>query len=100
MHSLRATAATNALSHNADIAKVQEWLGYANIATTRLYDQRNHRPEDSPTFRVAYETGHGGYTAIGRQRPSGGVGFTIRAPNHTPPRRTRSRFPTGRVAPG
>jgi integrase/recombinase XerD len=27
VHSLRATAATNALSHEADIAKVQEWLG-------------------------------------------------------------------------
>jgi site-specific recombinase XerD len=26
VHSLRATAATNALSHQADIAKVQEWL--------------------------------------------------------------------------
>ena len=37
-HSLRATAATNALDHEADIAKVQEWLGHANIATTRLYD--------------------------------------------------------------
>jgi hypothetical protein len=36
VHALRATAATNALSHNADIAKVQEWLGHANIATTRL----------------------------------------------------------------
>jgi integrase/recombinase XerD len=35
-HSLRATAATNALDHEADIAKVQEWLGHANIATTRL----------------------------------------------------------------
>ena len=54
VHSLRATAATNALEHNADIAKVQEWLGHANIATTRLYDKRHHRPEDSPTFRVAY----------------------------------------------
>jgi integrase/recombinase XerD len=28
-HSLRATAATNALDHEADIAKVQEWLGHA-----------------------------------------------------------------------
>ena len=28
---------TNALAPNADIAKVQEWLGHANIATTRLY---------------------------------------------------------------
>jgi integrase len=27
VHSLRATAATNALSNEADIAKVQEWLG-------------------------------------------------------------------------
>jgi integrase/recombinase XerD len=35
-HALRATAATNALDHQADIAKVQEWLGHANIATTRF----------------------------------------------------------------
>ena len=32
----RATAATNALDHQANIAKVQEWLGHANIATTRI----------------------------------------------------------------
>jgi integrase len=25
----------------AYIAKVQEWLGHANIATTRIYDHRN-----------------------------------------------------------
>lgn len=53
-HSLRATAATNALDHQADIAKVQEWLGHANIATTRIYDHRQTRPEDSPTFKVNY----------------------------------------------
>ena len=53
-HALRATAATNALEHEADIAKVQEWLGHANIATTRLYDRRKSRPEDSPTFKVSY----------------------------------------------
>ena len=53
-HALRATAATNALDHEADIAKVQEWLGHANIATTRLYDRRRTRPEDSPTFKVNY----------------------------------------------
>ena len=53
-HSLRATAATNALDHEADIAKVQEWLGHANIATTRIYDRRQTRPEDSPTFKVSY----------------------------------------------
>src|SRR6266436_799662 len=54
VHSLRATAATNALSHEADIAKVQEWLGHANVSTTRLYDRRKMRPEDSPTFRIRY----------------------------------------------
>ncbi len=53
-HALRATAATNALDHQADIAKVQEWLGHANIATTRIYDHRRTRPEDSPTFKVSY----------------------------------------------
>ncbi len=53
-HTLRATAATNALDHQADIAKVQEWLGHANIATTRIYDHRKTRPEDSPTFKVMY----------------------------------------------
>ncbi|MBL8473663.1 MAG: tyrosine-type recombinase/integrase [Rhodocyclaceae bacterium] len=53
-HALRATAATNALDHQADIAKVQEWLGHANIATTRIYDRRKSRPEDSPTFKVEY----------------------------------------------
>ena len=54
VHVLRATAATNALDHQADIAKVQEWLGHANISTTRLYDRRKSRPEYSPTFRVRY----------------------------------------------
>ncbi len=53
-HALRATAATNALDHHADIAKVQEWLGHANIATTRIYDHRKTRPEESPTFKVNY----------------------------------------------
>jgi integrase/recombinase XerD len=53
-HALRATAATNALDHQADIAKVQEWVGHAKIPTTRIYDQRKTRAEDSPTFKVAY----------------------------------------------
>jgi len=53
-HALRATAATNALDHDADITKVQEWLGHANIATTRIYDRRRMKVEDSPTFKVSY----------------------------------------------
>lgn len=53
-HVARATAATNALDNGADIAKVQEWLGHADISTTRMYDRRKSRPEDSPTFKVSY----------------------------------------------
>ncbi len=54
LNALRATAATNALEHEAEIAFVQEWLGHANISTTRLYDRRRSKPEDSPTFKVIY----------------------------------------------
>jgi integrase/recombinase XerD len=53
-HALRAKAATNALDRGADLGKVQEWLGHANVSTTRLYDRRRSRPEDSPTLRIAY----------------------------------------------
>ena len=53
-HSLRATSATNALNNGSDIAEVQEWLGHSSISTTRLYDKRKMRPEDSPTFRVYF----------------------------------------------
>lgn len=53
-HALRATMATNALDHQADIAKVQECLGHSSIATTRLYDRRKSRPEDSPVFKVKF----------------------------------------------
>ena len=53
-HSLRATAITNALENDADLEKVQDWVGHANISTTRMYDRRQQRAEDSPTFKVAY----------------------------------------------
>lgn len=54
VHALRATAITNSLEHGADLAKAQEWAGHSDISTTRLYDRRQSRPEDSPTFRVRY----------------------------------------------
>ena len=59
-HALRATAATNALDHQADIANVQEWLGHANIATTRIYDHRRTRPEDSRLSRSPTDWAGGG----------------------------------------
>ena len=54
VHSLRATAASNALSHDCDIAKVQERLGHANVSTTRLCDRHKSKADDSPSFRVKY----------------------------------------------
>jgi site-specific recombinase XerD len=55
VHGLRVTAATNALEHHADIAQVQHWLGHASLSTTRLYDRRQNRAIDSPSFKVHYE---------------------------------------------
>ncbi|POD18409.1 tyrosine-type recombinase/integrase [Pseudomonas syringae pv. syringae] len=45
----RATAASNAWEHGADIAKVEAWLGHANISTTKIHDRRENSPADSPT---------------------------------------------------
>ena len=53
-HALRTTAATNALLHGADISFVQPWLGHASISTTKGYDRRKSRPEDSPTYKVSF----------------------------------------------
>jgi len=53
-HALRATAITNALENDADLEKVHDWVGHANIATTRMYDRRQQRAEDSPTFKVKF----------------------------------------------
>ncbi len=53
-HSMRATAATNALEHAADITKVQEMLGHSNISTTKLYDRRSSNPEDSAVFKIQF----------------------------------------------
>jgi site-specific recombinase XerD len=50
---LQATAGNNALAREADIAKVQEWLGHSDISTMRMYDKRQSRTEDSPTFQVS-----------------------------------------------
>src|ERR1017187_371432 len=67
-HDSRTAAATNALDAGADIAKVQEWLGRANISTTRVYDHQKTRPEDSPVFSLTRAPG-GTLRPRGRRRP-------------------------------
>lgn len=66
---MRATAATNTLELGADIARVQEWLELANIQTTRRYDRRHTRPEDSPTFNVVKVLGAGMANGEWRMKP-------------------------------
>ena len=53
-HALRKTAATEALEHEADLKRVQTWLGHASLATTQLYDGRGERLEESSSFKIAY----------------------------------------------
>jgi integrase/recombinase XerD len=54
VHSLRATAATNALSHEADIAKVQECSVMRMSRPRGSMIGGRRESEDSPTFRVRY----------------------------------------------
>jgi len=53
VHSMRATAATNALSHDADIAKVQEWLGMRIFHHAAIRPARE-QARGQPTFHVKY----------------------------------------------
>ena len=56
MHILSLLLAEKPALKTLAIAKVQEWLGRANISTTRVYDRRHLRAEDSPTFKVLLTT--------------------------------------------
>lgn len=55
VHACRATAITNALSHGSEMAEVQEWAGHSQITTTRRYDRRHLKPENSPSYKVIYK---------------------------------------------
>ena len=54
VHSLRAAAATNALSHEGGYSQGPGMARPRQRLHQRLYDRRKMRPEDSPTFRVRY----------------------------------------------
>jgi integrase/recombinase XerD len=61
-HALRATAATNALDHQADIAKVQEWLGVragAKAASTSRH-KSGVRNAGSGAWKLWFEHAEGG----------------------------------------
>lgn len=72
VHSLRATAATNALAHEADIPNVQEWLDHPDISTTAVSDgtKKGHAMGDNADrphnqFRHSTPQDVGMFTAIG-----------------------------------
>lgn len=44
-------AATDALDHEADIAKIKGWLEHTSISTTKLYDRRKTKPRGFPRDR-------------------------------------------------
>ena len=74
------------MAHEADIAKVQEWLGDANIATTRLYDRRQSRPEESPTLKVEYSSSRAGVSSLITRRHARAAATTRRGSSRSPTR--------------
>jgi integrase/recombinase XerD len=53
-HSMRATFITTALDNGASLERVQEAAGHANPGTTKLYDRRGFKPNESAAFFASY----------------------------------------------
>ena len=53
-HSARHFRASEKIAIGANGLQIKKEIGHANISTTRLYDRRKMKPEDSPTFKVEY----------------------------------------------
>ena len=58
-HSLRHTAITNAVKHNAPIQKVQAMARHANIATTMIYYHETERVENPAEQFICYDEKNG-----------------------------------------
>lgn len=56
-HSLRATCATMARLHGAELADLQDLLGHADPRTTRRYDKARDNLDRSPAYAVAAALG-------------------------------------------
>ena len=54
VHSLRATAATNALRMKRTLQRCRSGSATRMSRRHRLYDRRKSKPEESPTFHVKY----------------------------------------------
>lgn len=53
-HAFRATAITQALEEESELSRVQAWAGHSSAATTKFYDRRHLKPDDSPSFKTNY----------------------------------------------
>jgi integrase len=53
-HDLRHTFATRVIA-KADIVRVQEWMGHADVQTTRKYLHFAPRPDDALLVAAAFE---------------------------------------------
>ena len=53
-HSARTTFITEALNNNCDVVAVKNTVGHADIRTTLIYDQREHKYRDSASFSVRF----------------------------------------------
>lgn len=55
-HTFRATGITQYLKNGGKLEHAQQIAAHESPLTTKLYDRRKTRPEDSPTFKTSERT--------------------------------------------